>query len=150
MKLKRLRESRGDGLVGIWWYTDDNQVIGVRKSVNQGYQDSEYVQYDNSSSHLSLWSKVIKSVYGNTKQANDIINQRYMSLERGRVIYNLLTRTYIVTCSNVIVNNIDFRQAIIKFYNLQNDRVDFTPLEHYNKVELTGNPALDNFMYGEY
>ena len=142
---KYLKESRGDGLVGIWWYTGTD-IIGVSKPVDDAEIDGPYVQYSNTENHLTLWRKVINSNFSST-EADNIISKGYKSLERGRVIYDLRTRTYLVTCSNNVVNNIEFRKKIIAYFNLSDDRVDFEPLSHYRKVELTGNWALDNFGY---
>lgn len=140
-----LKESRGDGLVGIWWYTGTD-IIGVSKSVDDGEIDGPYVQYSNTENHLTLWRKVISSNFSSI-EANNIISKGYKSLERGTVIYDLRTRTYLVTCSNDLINNIEFRKKIIYYFNLNDDRVDFEPLSHYRKVELTSNSALDNFKY---
>ena len=140
-----IKESRGDGLVGIWWYTGTD-IIGVAKSVDDGEIDGPYVQYSNTENHLTLWRKVINSNFSPI-EAKDIIAKGYKYLERGRVIYDLRTRTYLVTCSNNLVNNIEFKNKIIPYFNLNSDRVDFEPLSHYRKIELTGNSELDNFKY---
>ena len=146
MKLKFI-ESHGDGLIGIWWYTPSKNIIGVSKPIDDGVIDNDYIQYSDKDNHLSLWRQVIKDNY-TMPVADKIIAKGYKAFERGRVIYNIRTQCYEITCSKELVNDIEFRNKCIKYFNLTNDRKDFTALNHYYKYELTGNPALDNFEYG--
>ena len=103
------------------------------------------IQYDLSKNHLSDWSKVVKDNFENEDEAKEIISKGYKHFERGRVIFNILTLSYTVTCSEALKNNNDFREKVLSFFNLQNKRVDFEVLDHYYQYTKTGNPALDDF-----
>ncbi len=70
----------------------------------------------------------------------------YKSLERGRVIYNTATMMYEITCSARMIHNTNFRKNIVDYYLLSDNRFEFVQLNHYYKVELTGNPILDEFI----
>lgn len=139
-------ESRGDGLVGLWWYTPDKEIWGVSKSVDDGVNDGLYIHYDSKDNHLNQWSKVVKD---NCKEnAQEIINKGYKSFERGRVLYNVKTWSYEVTCSEKLVNDEEFKRKCIEYFNLKDEVVDFFALDHYYVASITGNPALDQFEYG--
>lgn len=143
-----VKASRGDGFVGIWWYSNADNIRGVMKSVDDGVLDGMYIQYSDTENHLTLWHKVIEQNVENISERNAIINKGYKSLERGRVIYNTATMCYEVICSQALVNNLEFRRKIIEAYNLSGNRVEFEALHHYHTAELTGNPAVDEFEYG--
>lgn len=143
----KIIESRGDGLVGIWWYTPSKDIIGVTKSIDDGVSDGDYIQYDDKQNHLTLWRKVIKDNY-KEPVASKIISKGYKSFERGRVIYNLRTQCYEITCSKNLVNDLEFRKKIIDYFNLGSDRKDFVSLGHYYVAELTGNKFIDDLEYG--
>lgn len=140
----RLIESYGDGLVGIWWFTGD-KIIGEAVPVDDGVLCDTVIQYDSSKNHLSDWSKVVKYSFESEDEAKEIIDKGYKHFERGRVIFNILTLSYTVTCSEALKNNNDFREKVLSFFNLQNKRVDFEVLDHYYQYTKTGNPALDDF-----
>lgn len=148
MKLihKYVRGSTTSGLIGIWWATDDLSIFGVTHTLDEGYNDGIYIQYSDTENHLSLWKRVVYEVF-DKPQADEIYKLGYKGLERGRVIYDLRTQCYVVTCSEAMLNNIEFRQEIKKFFELGGCRVDFEALSHYSKLPLTGNPAIDQFIY---
>ena len=75
-----------------------------------------------------------------------IIAKGYKSIERGRVIYNTATMVYEITCSQNLINNTDFRKNIVNYFNLSESRYEFVLLNHYHKIELTGNPAFDELI----
>lgn len=145
--LKRyIRSSLTSGLIGIWWYTDDGVVFGKSAYLDDGFNDGSYIQYSDKENHLSLWRECVYETFDKTT-ADAIYRLGYKGLERGRVIYNLRTQSYEVTCSEDIVHNEDFRQAIIDTFDLNGCRYDFYALSHYCKLPLTGNPAIDKFNY---
>ena len=127
---------RYDGLIGIWWYDETtNEVIGPAEPVDEGVIDGDYIQY-HSGNHMTLWkSYSTKSQYP----------KGFKSMYRGRVIYNTRTQCFEITCSESLMHNANFRAAILSYFQLDNCRRTFVPLLHYrDKVELTGNPALDD------
>lgn len=138
--------SRGDALIGIWWYTDEGQVWGKCCPVDDGELDGMYLQLSRSKNHMTLWSSTVKDNVEDVEDQRSIIALGYRSLERGRVIYNTATQCYEVTCSKNIVDDEEFRKAIISYFQLSGNRVDFVPLNHYFKIELTGNPAVDSYI----
>lgn len=137
----KLNTSRGEGFVGIWWYTGD-EIWGVSKPVDNGILDGRYIQYSANENHLTLWDNVrkdydVKNLYSNLS---------YKGLERGRVVYDTLTQVFVITCSHELVNDESFRKACIDFYNLKGNRVDFEALSHYHVYKESGNPALERFF----
>lgn len=142
MKRMIVGADRGDGLVGLWWYTDDKKVIGVSEPVDNGRLDGNYIQYS-SGNHLSRWRDVI-SEFIPEGEREAIISKGFKSLYRGRVIYDTLTSCYIITCSEDLKNDTEFRSKIIEYFQLSNCNRQFQSLDHYKyKNALTGNPAVD-------
>lgn len=141
-----VKASRGNARIGIWWYTDDGQIWAQSDFTDNGIQDGMYLQYSDKENHATLWASTVKH-NAPKDQVNKIISKGYKSLERGRVIYNCATACYEVTCSQDLIYNKDFREAIINYFDLRGNQVEFVKLNHYHKEELTGNPALDEFYY---
>lgn len=140
-----IKASRGNAQIGIWWYTDDGKVWAQSDFTDNGVQDGPYLQYSDHQNHMTLWTSTVKRYAKDN--ANGIIAKGYKSLERGRVIYNCMTACYEVICSQAMINNKQFRQAIIDYFDLSGNQVEFIVLRHYYKEELTGNPTLDEFYY---
>lgn len=141
-----IKASRGNAQIGIWWYTDDGEIWAESDFTDNGIQDGMYLQYSDKENHMTLWSTVVMRNASET-DANQIICKGYKSLERGRVIYNCATVCYEVTCSKAILNDKKFRQKIIDYFDLKGNQVEFVPLNHYYKDELTGDPNTDEFYY---
>lgn len=142
-----LKSSRSNGQIGIWWYTDNKDIWAKLKPTDQGYLDGLYYKYDNTTNHLNAWKQVVTDNVENKEEASKIISKGYKSLERGRVIYNTATQCYKVTCSKELVNDKEFRDKLVDVFNLSGNIVGFIAFSHYNKSELTGNPALGSFEY---
>lgn len=143
---KYVKASLTSGLVGIWWITEDNKVIADLRTLDSGFNDGNYIQYDESKNHLSEWKRLVTQTFPET--ANDYLKLGYKGLERGRVIFNLKTRAYEITCSSALTQDLDKCRAIIDAFELKGCRYDFVPLYHYHLAPLTGNPALDKLEYG--
>lgn len=144
MKRMIMAADRGDGLIGIWWYTDDNQVIGLSEPVDSGKLDGQYIQFS-SGNHMSRWRDVIKDFIPSELQES-VLSKGFKSLYRGRVIYDTLTSCYVITCSEELKNNSQFRKDIVDYFQLSQCNRQFMGLEHYRyKRELTGNPTLDEY-----
>lgn len=140
-----IKASRGNAQIGIWWYTDNGEVWAQSDFTYNGVQDGPYLQYSDHQNHMTLWSNTV--MQNASSDANDIIARGYKSFERGRVIYNCMTSCYEVTCSEQMIHDKQFRRAIIDYFDLSGNQVEFIALRHYHKESLTGNPALDEFYY---
>lgn len=137
---------RGDALVGIYWYTDDHEVIGLAQPVDDGEIDGPYIQFKGPN-HLSAWKQVVRDNFS-TDEQEAIIARGFKSLYRGRCIYSTVTQTYTVTCSKDLVDDKEFRTKVKEYFQLTGVRVEFLPLNHYQyKLELTGNPAIDDMYF---
>ena len=124
MMKRCIKASLTSGLVGIW-RVKDNEVFVYAVPLDEGYNDGSFIYH-----------------------ADSIISKRYKSLDRGRVVYNLRTQCYEVTCGDAIFNDIDKRQLIIDTFQLAGCRYDFINLgTHYHIAELTGNLDVDRFEY---
>lgn len=143
---KYIRKSINHGFIGIWWCTDDYQIFGVSCTLPGGYNNGTYIQYSNIENHLTLWRKCVYTVF-DKNEADEIYSLGYKGLERGRVIYDLRIQCYVVICSKSMLYDSKFRDAIKDYFDLNNCRVDFQALDHYTKLPLTGNPAIDQFNY---
>lgn len=133
---------RGDGLIGIWWYTDDGHVIGLSEPVDDGTIDGRYIQYS-SGNHMTRWRDVVSQFIQD--DPDSIINQGYKSLYRGRVVYDTLTCCYVITCSEDLKKDSQFRKDIIDYFQLSQCNREFQGLDHYKyKNSLTGNNAVDS------
>ena len=137
-----IKESR----VGVWWY-NDGEFWDFSKSIDDAENDGGYLQYSKTKNHLNLWKLACDKFISNSAERNRIYNQGYKSIERGRVIYNIRTQCYEVICSNELFNDIEFRNACLKYFNLVGNRVDFEALNHYHIQNLTGNPEIDKFYF---
>lgn len=141
-----IKASSTSGFIGIWWIKDDI-VIADYKTTDEGYNDGSFINYDQFKNHSTEWRRLIKEYFPD--EADELIKKGYKSLDRGRVVYNLRTQCYEITCGDNVFNDIDTRKELVAAFNLQNCRFDFVNLgTHYHIAELTGNPALDQFEYG--
>ena len=141
-----VRASLTSGFIGIWWICGDD-VIADMKTLDEGYNDGTFVNYDEFKNHSTEWRSIIKECYPN--EAESIISQGYKSLDRGRVVYNLRTQSYEVTCGEDVFNSIAKRKMIVDAFSLRDCRYDFVNVgTHYHIAPLTGNPALDALEYG--
>jgi len=140
-----VKASLTSGLIGIWWVYNDT-VIADYKTLDDGYNDGNFINYDEKKNHATEWNKLIKEYF--PEQAEEIIAFGYKGIERGRVIYNLRTQAYEVTCSQEVYKDSKQRKLIVDAFELNDCRYDFFVLRHYYVAKLTGNPALDQFEYG--
>lgn len=140
-----LNEGKRNGLVGFWWYTPSKNIIGTFATLEDAERDGNYYQYSNHLNHLSVWKDVVATQVNDENERNKMLRNGYRGTDRGRVVYDTRTGSYEVTCSMKLAKDSEFRDKIISAYNLKNDEVDFVPLRHYEKHELTGNPFLDSF-----
>lgn len=138
-----IKASRGDELIGIWWYTDSGDIWGVTKPTDDGVLDGMNIQYSDKDNHMTLWSSVLKDNVDDEEEISEYLKKGFRCLERGRVIYNTAAMVYQIICSKDIINNESFRSAVVDYFQLDSARYEFVPLDHYNKIELTGNPAVD-------
>ncbi len=141
---KYVKASVNSGFIGIWWITDDNQIIADMLPLDNGYNDGNYIQYDEFKNHMTEWRRLVTTSF---EDPDPYLKLGYKGLERGRVIYNLRTRAYEVTCSSAIFKDSDKRRAIVDAFDLNRCRYDFVPLSHYFLCPLTGNPEIDNMNY---
>lgn len=138
---------KDEPLVGIWWWTDDNQIIGVTKPKSKGINSDGMIHYSDKENHITLWKRVL---YDNMPEevAKSWYDKGFKSLYRGRVYYNTRTACYEISCSKNIINNPVFREKVVSAHKLTNSRYEFVPLHHYEaRLELTGNAAVDELYY---
>lgn len=136
-----------EGLISIWWYTDDGEFWDFSTTMDDAVESYGYLQYSTEKNHLNLWKKAVNTFVDDESKRNEIVAKGYKSIERGRVIFNIRTQSYEIICSETLVNDPVFRRDCIKYFNLSGNRYDFEALPHYGKQELTGNTALDDMYY---
>lgn len=140
-----LNEGKRNGLVGFWWYTPSKNIIGTFAILEDAERDGDYYQYSNNLNHLSVWKNVVDAQVNDENEKHEMLRNGYRGTDRGRVVYDTRTGSYEVICSMNLAKDSEFRGKVINAYNLKNEEVDFVPLRHYEKHELTRNPFLDNF-----
>ena len=138
-----VKSSKDNACIGIWWCTDDNQIWGVSCPTDEGELCGMYMQYSLTANHQNLWNSIVADNCKDKTVASNIRSKGYRGLERGRVLFNTATMVYEITCSESLAKNKEAIQNIFDFYQLSENRVDICPLSHYNKIEFTGNPAVD-------
>lgn len=139
-----VKSSLTSGLIGIWWIYED-QVIADFKTLDEGYNDGQYINYDEVKNHANQWRRLVNEYF--PEKANELICKGYKGIERGRVIYNIRTQSYEVLCSEAVFKDAEMRDLIIDAFELKGCRYDFYAERHYFVAELTGNPELDKFYY---
>lgn len=137
-----VKSSRSQAFVGIWWYTDEGRVIGAMCDVNDGYLDGRFVQYSQFKNHMNLWKYLVYHEFDN-ESADRTYDLGYRGLERGRVIYDTMTQVFMITCSEAIASNEEALSDIKDAFSLSGNRCEVEVLNHYKKLPLTGNPAVD-------
>lgn len=140
-----VKASTTSGDIGIWWYTDDGEVIGLQCSLDEGENSGDQIEYPYEKNHLNSFTQIVNEFRPN--DAQDIIRLGYKGLERGRVYYEIATHCYHVTCSEAMKRDREFKAKLKDFYHLNGCMVQFDMLNHYCKLPLTGNPAVDDFNY---
>lgn len=142
-----IKESYRNGLVSIWWYTDDGVFWDHSCTLDDAVDCYGYLQYSDRKNHLNLWRSTVSKYINEPKERDAIINKGYKSIERGRIVFNIRTQSYEIICSDVLVNDPKFRKNCIDYFNLSGNRYSFEGLHHYSKQSLTGNPAIDSMYY---
>jgi len=138
-------KSTPEGNVGIWWYCNGN-VVGEFCPVAEGVEDRGYIQFSKTKNHITEWETTIKE---QLPEAIDLISKGYRSIERGRVVYDIRSQVYEIICSQAIAADKDAIDLIAKEFSISDLRYDVIPSSHYYVPTYTGNPALDNFDFGD-
>lgn len=138
----KLNTSRADSSLGIWWWTG-TEIIGTKIDTEDALADNYFIQpvteEDPQQNHYTLWDSIKQTA---TNQA-EVDGKGYKDVERGRVIYNLRTMCFEVTCSPELCHDDKFRRAVVNFYNLQVGSTDFVAEGHYHVYNPDGNPAIE-------
>lgn len=135
------------GMVSIWWYTDDGEFWDFSKYMDDADERYGYLQYSNTQNHMTLWRQAVKDHVSDKSNQDAIVAKGYKSYERGRIVYNIRTQCFEITCSSTLFQNREFRDSCVDYFGLRGNRYEFVKLDHYSKQELTGNPMLDDFYF---
>lgn len=138
-------ESLPTGNVGIWWFYD-NTVIGEYCPIEEAVDDRGYLQFSKTKNHITEWESIIRE---QLPAAINMIPKGYRSIERGRVVYDIRSQIFEIICSQEIEENENAIKLIAKEFDISGQRYDVIPSSHYYIPTLTGNPALDNFDFGD-
>ena len=133
------------GNVGIWWFYDGT-VAGEYCPVDYGVDDRGYIQFSKTRNHMNTWESVIRQ---QLPEAIDMIPKGYRSIERGRVVYDIRSQVFEIICSQTIASDENAIKKIAEEFEIADQRYDVIPSSHYYVPTLTGNPALDNFDFGD-
>ena len=80
-----------EGLVSIWWYTDDGEFWDFSTTTDDAVENHGYLQYSNTENHMTLWRKAVNTFIEDTAKRDEVIAKGYKPLERGRIVYNIRT-----------------------------------------------------------
>lgn len=133
------------GNVGIWWLYND-KVVGEYCPVDEGVDDHGYIQFSTTDNHITKWESTIKE---QLPEALELLPKGYRSIERGRVVYDIRSQVYEIICSQTVATDDTAIKRIAEEFGISNQRYDVIPSSHYYVPTYTGNPALDNFDYGD-
>ena len=136
-----------EGLIAIWWYTDGREFWDFSTTLENAEDDNGFLQYSKTENHLSLWGRALENFVDSKDLRDKLRAKGYKSIERGRVIFNIRTQCYEIICSETLASDTEFKKQCVDYFNLSGNRYDFLPLRHYSKIELTGNPAIDDMCY---
>lgn len=115
---------------------------------DNGVSDGTYIQFSTTQNHMTEWRKVVHDNLAEP-EASQTINKGYKSIPRGRVIYDLRTQSYIITCGSEFKDDAEFKAAICNAFEIPAGRTDLSCIDtHYHVYEYTGNKFLDDFEYG--
>lgn len=134
-----------EGNVGIWWYYN-GKVVGLYCPLSESIEDKNFLQFSVTKNHITEWESIIKE---QLPEAIDLIPKGYMAIERGRVVYDPRAMVYEIICSQAIASDEQAIQKIAEESEISDLRYDVIPSSHYYVPTLTGNPALDNFDFGD-
>lgn len=112
------------GNVGIWWFYD-NTVVGEYCPVDKGHVENGYIKF------ISQMKSDVPEV------------------ESGGVIYDIRSQVFEIICSQTIASDENAIKKIAEEFEIADQRYDVIPSSHYYVPTLTGNPALDNFDFGD-
>lgn len=70
-------------------------------------------------------------------------------VESGEVVYDIRSQVFEIICSPVIASDENAIKQIAEEFEIAGQRYDVIPSFHYYIPHLTGNPALDNFDFGD-
>ena len=143
----RITESKSlpTGDVGIWWFYNGN-VVGEYCSIEDAIDDRGYLQFSRAKNHMTAWESTIKE---QLPEAINLIPKGYRAIERGRVVYNIRSQVFEIICSQEIAKDENAIRLIAEEFEIANQRYDVIPSSHYYVPTLIGNPALDNFDFGD-
>lgn len=133
------------GNVGIWWFYN-NKIIGEYCPIDEGVDDRGYIQFSKVKNHVTEWEAAIKE---QLPESIDMIPKGYRSIERGRVVYNIRSQVYEIVCGQAIAKDENAIKLIAEAFEISDTRYDVVVSSHYYIPTMTGNPALDNFDFGE-
>ena len=115
---------------------------------DSGVSDGTYIQFSDTQNHMTEWHKVVHDNVPE-REASQIIGKGYKSIPRGRVIYDLRTQSYIITCGSQFKDDVEFKSAICSAFEIPAGRTDLSFIDtHYHVYEYTGNKFLDDAEYG--
>ena len=134
-----------EGNVGIWWFYNDT-VIGEYCPIEDAVDDRGYLQFSKTKNHITEWESTIKE---QLPEAVNLIPKGYRAIERGRVVYDIRSQVFEIICSHEIAEDENAIKLIAEEFSIANQRYDVIPSSHYYVPTLTGNPALDNFDFGD-
>jgi hypothetical protein len=78
-----------------------------------------------------------------------MIPKGYRSIERGRVVYDVRSQVFEIICSQATAADAKAIKLIADAFGIADQRYDVILSSHYYVPEITGNPALDSFDFGD-
>jgi len=112
------------GCVGIWWFYN-NHIDKYDCPVDKGFVKNGYIRsFHNKGSDIP-------------------------GVESGEVVYDIRSQVYEIICSQELAKNTTAIKLIAEAFEISNLRYDVIPSSHYYVPNLTGNPALDDFDFGD-
>lgn len=122
----------GDSFVGIFWVTGDNTVIPISCPVNRGRNDGVEISMQGVS-HQTSFLDALKKWAAPSVPDGGMLELKYYQFERGRVVYDLKTSSYIVTMSPSLKDDAEAILNIVKAFHLHEETTVFTTAQLFAK-----------------
>ena len=107
--------------IGIFWIYKSKiylKSIETRKvNAIENFIDSDFA-------HYKVWDEI-------SSQNQDFYLYEYEDIPRGRIVFNIKDKQYIVYSNNEIINSGKAKELILNAFNLQDEKVAFRYDFHY-------------------
>tara|TARA_B100000315_G_C14590513_1_gene595498 strand:+ start:1503 stop:1919 length:417 start_codon:yes stop_codon:yes gene_type:complete len=125
-RTKRIAKLINEGMpeVAIFWYYED-EVLGMGIPWKEGEDFGDFV--NTRDDHASKWIQI-------TKFKKELQGKEYFDIPRGRVVYNKLTKKFIVYATSSLLKDDSFKRKVRKEFRLPSANTEWKTDTHYEII----------------